>query len=728
MPNKVEIVVEVNSKTGEARIKGLGDSMERTGRKGKRGFDLAGRGLSRLNAKLDGTHGRLTRLVATVGFAAGARKILQTADQYQLLADRIGLVTDSEQERLRVGRELFDISKRTRTEYSGTLNLYARMARSAEELNVSQEDLLQMTETINQSMLVSGATTQEASAAMIQFSQAMASGQLRGEELRSVMEQTPRLSKAIADGLDVPIGKLREMAEAGELTTDKVINALLGQKHVIADEYSKMSATVGQAMNVLGNSLGGLVHRTNESGHATNILADGILDVADSIDTWADKNEELIAQKVPEYIDKTRDSVQSIVDIYNSLPDGVVGAAGTGLLASILTGSPWVGIAAALADYFDLIDKVQQHRKELNASMHDYETMPLSFFEDELGPMPDAEEADRLKDWMAQRKALIQEMLRQDAEQTNYPMLNIGPAKITDSGEGSAPVPVPEWESNKNYYKEANEQWKEHNKLVAEADAIYRDVRTPAEEYAATVEWLNYLYDNAGLSQETLNRGLAAAADEYDKTMKQMEESTWSLNEFQIQAYRNMQSAGGEFFKSIREGNEDVLDSFINMTQRMVDEWLSAQLMMAAFGQDFGSGGPLGGFLGTALSYGVAYAGGMPPFNSPGSAITGNYGPMPGFADGGSFMVGGSGGTDSQPVQFWATPGERVDITTPAQQRSSGSKEININLGPVTIVAADSKSFDDMGKRNPQTFLRPIREAIENGDTGLIALLREVLQ
>ena len=91
---------------------------------------------------------------------------------------------------------------------------------------------------------LSGASATEAQSSLLQFGQALASGVLRGEEFNSVVENSPRLAQALADGLNVPIGRLRKLAEEGRLTADVVVNALMSQKDKLASEYAQLPATV----------------------------------------------------------------------------------------------------------------------------------------------------------------------------------------------------------------------------------------------------------------------------------------------------------------------------------------------------------------------------------------------------------------------------------------------------------------------------------------------------
>jgi len=130
-----------------------------------------------------------------IGLALGTREVIRTADEYRNLEGRLKLVTESSEELARVQKELFDLAQESRSEYAATVDLYARLARSTEHLGVSQEELLQVTEAVNKAIIVAGGTAQEASAGVIQFAQGLASGRLQGDELRSVLENMPRLAK-----------------------------------------------------------------------------------------------------------------------------------------------------------------------------------------------------------------------------------------------------------------------------------------------------------------------------------------------------------------------------------------------------------------------------------------------------------------------------------------------------------------------------------------------------
>ncbi|MBN6345382.1 tape measure protein, partial [Escherichia coli] len=121
---------------------------------------------------------------------------------------------------------VYDIAQRTYQSLDATAQVYQRFADNADRLGLSQQKVAELTETVSKAVAISGASATAAQAALTQFGQALASGQLRGEELNSVMEQTPALAKAIADGMGVSVGELRKKAQDGEMTIEKVIQAL----------------------------------------------------------------------------------------------------------------------------------------------------------------------------------------------------------------------------------------------------------------------------------------------------------------------------------------------------------------------------------------------------------------------------------------------------------------------------------------------------------------------
>ena len=157
------------------------------------------------------------------------------------------MATGSTQSASQAYEALFDIAQRSRVSFTELGSTFASISRAGQELGLSQQRLLGVTEAIGNAMTISGGSAEGMKAALVQLGQGLSSGTLRGEELNSVMEQTPRLAKAIADGLGVSTGKLREMGAAGQLTGEQVIKALESQSSVLSGEVQGAALTAGQA-------------------------------------------------------------------------------------------------------------------------------------------------------------------------------------------------------------------------------------------------------------------------------------------------------------------------------------------------------------------------------------------------------------------------------------------------------------------------------------------------
>jgi tape measure domain-containing protein len=225
--------------------------------------------------------------LAGLGAAFGAREILRQADTYTLLTNRLKLVTSGTDNLARINEELYQSAQRTRTSYEATVDLYSRVARNADALGLSQQELLDITETVNQAIRVSGGTAMEAEAGVRQFGQAIGSGALRGDELISILENMPRLAQAIAEGMGVTIGQLRDLGAEGALTSDKIMDALQQTAPEIAAEFAQLTPTVGEAFTVLSNSALRFIGQLNETLGVTDFLANALTFVGQNLQTIA---------------------------------------------------------------------------------------------------------------------------------------------------------------------------------------------------------------------------------------------------------------------------------------------------------------------------------------------------------------------------------------------------------------------------------------------------------
>jgi tape measure domain-containing protein len=231
--------------------------------------------------------GGLRGVLAGLGFGLLASELISMADSFTNMQSQIRLVTSSSAELAAVQTRLFEMSQNSRVSYEGTVDLYARLARSTKALGVSQESVLTVTESINKALLVSGTSSAQASGALMQLGQAFASGTLRGDELNSVMEGMPRVATMIAEGMGITVGELRKLGAQGKLTGAEVFNAIMKMKDSVEVEAAKMPMTFGQSMTVLRNSLTQFVGGVNETLGITKNLAAFIALLANNLDVLA---------------------------------------------------------------------------------------------------------------------------------------------------------------------------------------------------------------------------------------------------------------------------------------------------------------------------------------------------------------------------------------------------------------------------------------------------------
>lgn len=223
-------------------------------------------------------------ILATIAAANILGGFVKLSDAFKSMTSQLRLVTASTGELIAVQEALFQVAQRTRSSYESTTTLYARLARSASSLGLAQKDLLQITENINKTFIISGASAEESANAIRQLAQGLASGALRGDEFNAVAESAPRLMQILAESLGMTTGQLRAFAGEGKITADIITKALLGATAKLNDEFNKMGVTIGQSMTVLGNSVLRAVGQLDAALGISDAIAKGIIAIANAID------------------------------------------------------------------------------------------------------------------------------------------------------------------------------------------------------------------------------------------------------------------------------------------------------------------------------------------------------------------------------------------------------------------------------------------------------------
>ncbi len=204
--------------------------------------------------KLKKSLGGFGNTLVAMGLGVGIMQVLQMSDAYTKFTAQLKLATSSVREYSAAYADVKRIANQSQQGLQETGVLYARIANGTRELGTTQKQVAAITETVNMALKVSGATTVEAASAQLQLSQAFASGTLRGEEFNAVNEAAPRLMKALADGIGVPVGALKKMASEGEITS-KVMADVLPKALADLREEAKKVETIGGAFTVLKNNM-----------------------------------------------------------------------------------------------------------------------------------------------------------------------------------------------------------------------------------------------------------------------------------------------------------------------------------------------------------------------------------------------------------------------------------------------------------------------------------------
>lgn len=289
--------------------------------------------------KVERTFSQMTKALAGFGLGLGAyfsvREVLRYGDAWAVAANQLKLAVDGAEE-LRAAQEgVFRVSQQTYNSFNATANLTSKIQRFAGEVTGSMEGTLELVETINKAVALGGTSAASAEAGLFQLNQALSAGALRGEELNSVMEQLPIVAKAIADGLGQPIGKLRELAAQGVLTTEVLIKALDNQADEVDAAFGRIDATMAQAGTKFENAL------TKMIGTAGAPIFDGI---AQGLSGLADAlgNDSTIAAATA--------AVQGLVDALGAV--GAVVGPLVGMLPAVAAGFTAMLVVKTLAPAF----------------------------------------------------------------------------------------------------------------------------------------------------------------------------------------------------------------------------------------------------------------------------------------------------------------------------------------------------------------------------------------
>lgn len=203
----------------------------------------------------DAMQSKFMRAAAVIGAAFSVKNIIGLADAMTQTQARLNLITGDLEKTAALQDQIMASANRSRASYQATADAVAKMGVMAKDAFDNTDELVAFTELINKQFTIAGASAAGQEAAMLQLTQAMASGVLRGEELNSIFEQAPTIIQTIADYLGVPIGQIRQMASEGQITAEVVKSAMLASADEINAQFEAMPYTFAQVWTMIQNTL-----------------------------------------------------------------------------------------------------------------------------------------------------------------------------------------------------------------------------------------------------------------------------------------------------------------------------------------------------------------------------------------------------------------------------------------------------------------------------------------
>lgn len=227
--------------------------------------------------------GALAATGGIAGLALASTAYAKALDPIKKMEAQLKLATSSQEEFNLAQRETFRIAQENQAPLEDVVGLYARLAPALKEAGRPQADAIKIIDAVTKSLRISGATAEETASTIQQFSQALGSGVLRGEEFNTLAESSPRLLKALADGLNVNVGALRNMAAEGKLTANVIADALVGQLPKLNEEAKQLPDTWSGAVTKFKNEWSLMLDALDDFTGASDKVVGGINSVANAM-------------------------------------------------------------------------------------------------------------------------------------------------------------------------------------------------------------------------------------------------------------------------------------------------------------------------------------------------------------------------------------------------------------------------------------------------------------
>ena len=240
--------------------------------------------LNRFKRDIGGVNNAAAQLRNTLAAAFSVRELVDAANVMIGVKNRMDAFTGSAEETAKAMAHMKRIALESRSDFDAVAMLFTRLSLATEHLGATQDDVADATQMVANTFIIAGSHAQEANNSARQLAQGLASGALRGDELRSVMENNTILTKMLADGLNMTVGELREFGHAGKLTAETVMPILIAGIDETNELIKEMPMTLGQAGVALRNNFQFMIGDIQESTGGFSKMADAVKFVAENLD------------------------------------------------------------------------------------------------------------------------------------------------------------------------------------------------------------------------------------------------------------------------------------------------------------------------------------------------------------------------------------------------------------------------------------------------------------
>jgi tape measure domain-containing protein len=253
-----------------------------------RGVKRANRAFSTLSKRglglISKVFNPLNTAIAGIGGTAALVGITRITDDFEVMASQLEFVTGSAEDAEKVEKQLFEISKQTGTQLSDNADSYVKLTQAQKLTKLSSDDNIKVIGALNALMIKTGTKGAQASAAMLQLSQALTSGKLAGDEFRSLAENAPGLLNAMGEAMGIPREQLKAMSTAGELTSEKMGKAFLEIAESSEITFDSLPKTVAKGWNAIVLSFREAWDQINDDTGIMRKLSDALVKLSDWIE------------------------------------------------------------------------------------------------------------------------------------------------------------------------------------------------------------------------------------------------------------------------------------------------------------------------------------------------------------------------------------------------------------------------------------------------------------